>query len=120
MATGGQQSGSYSYLNIRDIFAASLALCKIAGTEQPNISTDPVWIIEKKACDAIQALQIAGIPTDASLAEIEAVLESLGSAAFMDSSSFATASQGVEAMSAIQPGDNVSLLTNNAGYIVNP
>jgi len=43
----------------------------------------------------------------------------LGTAATEDSSAFATAAQGVLADSATQPGDNVSTLTNDAGYTTN-
>ena len=43
----------------------------------------------------------------------------LGTAAVEDTSFFATAAQGSLADSATQPGDNVSSLTNNAGYTTN-
>lgn len=45
--------------------------------------------------------------------------DELGSAALSDSTDFATAAQGFKADSAIQPSDNVSELTNDAGYVVN-
>lgn len=41
----------------------------------------------------------------------------LGTAAFTDSTDYATSQQGDLADSAIQPNDNISLLTNDAGYI---
>lgn len=41
----------------------------------------------------------------------------LGTAATQDSTAFATAAQGSLADAALQPGDNVSTLTNDAGYI---
>ena len=41
----------------------------------------------------------------------------LGTAAATDSTDYATAAQGATADSAIQPGNNVSTLTNDAGYI---
>lgn len=41
----------------------------------------------------------------------------LGTAAAADTTDFATAAQGATADSALQPGDNVSTLTNDAGYI---
>ena len=44
-------------------------------------------------------------------------LDELGSAATNDTSDFATAAQGSLADSAVQPGDNVTELTNNANYI---
>ena len=40
-----------------------------------------------------------------------------GSAAFADTSDFATAAQGALAASALQPGNNVSELVNDAGYV---
>lgn len=43
----------------------------------------------------------------------------LGTAAVEDTSAFATAAQGALADSATQPGDNVSTLTNDAGYTAN-
>ena len=43
----------------------------------------------------------------------------LGTAAIEDTSFFATAAQGALADSATQPGDNVSTLTNDAGYTTN-
>ena len=49
-------------------------------------------------------------------AKIEADL-SLGSAATTDSSAYATAAQGALASSAVQPGDNISDLTNDEDYI---
>jgi len=44
-------------------------------------------------------------------------LPTLGTAASADKTDFATAAQGTLAASATQPGDNVSTLTNDAGYI---
>ena len=41
----------------------------------------------------------------------------LGTAAATDSTAYATAAQGSTADSATQPGDNISTLTNDAGYI---
>lgn len=41
----------------------------------------------------------------------------LGTAATTDSTAYATAAQGVLADSATQPGDNVSTLTNDSGYL---
>jgi len=41
----------------------------------------------------------------------------LGTAAFQSTGYFATAAQGASGASAVQPGDNVSTLTNNAGYV---
>mgnify|MGYP001156465237 CR=1 FL=1 len=41
----------------------------------------------------------------------------LGSAAYAESTEYATAAQGAKADTALQPGDNVSELTNDAGYI---
>lgn len=41
----------------------------------------------------------------------------LGSAAYTDSTDYATAAQGALADSALQPGDNVSELVNDAGYL---
>jgi hypothetical protein len=43
----------------------------------------------------------------------------LGTAAFQPTSAFATAAQGAAADSAVQPGDPVSALANDAGYTAN-
>ena len=44
----------------------------------------------------------------------------LGSAAFNETSDFATAAQGALAASATQPGDNISTLNNDSGFTANP
>jgi hypothetical protein len=44
-------------------------------------------------------------------------LPTLGTAAATASTDYATAAQGSTADSAVQPGDNVSDLTNDAGYV---
>ena len=48
---------------------------------------------------------------------VDVLVKGLGSAAFTSSSSYATSTQGGKADSALQPNDNISLMTNNAGYI---
>ena len=43
--------------------------------------------------------------------------DDLGSMAYQDSGDFATAAQGLLADSALQPGDDISLLNNDNGYV---
>lgn len=54
----------------------------------------------------------------ASLALADTAIQAadLGTAAYEDTTFFATAAQGALADSAVQPGDNVSVLVNDAGY----
>lgn len=49
--------------------------------------------------------------------DLKANIADLGTAAYTDSTDYATAAQGTKADSALQPGDNVSELVNNAGYL---
>lgn len=45
-------------------FKAAYALCEMAGTPLPVITVDPSWIVERKACAAIIALQGGGVITN--------------------------------------------------------
>lgn len=49
--------------------------------------------------------------------DLKANIANLGTAAYTDSTDYATAAQGTKADSALQPGDNVSELVNDAGYL---
>lgn len=49
--------------------------------------------------------------------DLKANIADLGTAAYTDSTDYATAAQGALADSALQPGDNVSELVNDAGYL---
>ena len=49
--------------------------------------------------------------------DLKANIADLGTAAYTDSTDYATAAQGGKADTALQPGDNVSELVNNAGYL---
>jgi hypothetical protein len=49
--------------------------------------------------------------------DLKANIADLGTAAYTDSTDYATAAQGTKADSALQPGDNVSELVNDAGYL---
>jgi hypothetical protein len=43
--------------------------------------------------------------------------DDLGTAAYTDAVDYATSAQGAKADTALQPGDNISTLTNDAGYV---
>lgn len=49
--------------------------------------------------------------------DLKANIADLGTAAYTDSTDYATAAQGTKADSALQPGDDVSDLVNDAGYL---
>lgn len=57
--------------------------------------------------------------TQGSLADSSVQPAALGTAAYTASTDYATAAQGTLADSAVQPSDNVSTLTNDAGYTAN-
>ena len=92
----------------------------LAGTTASFTTADETKLdgIETAATADQTAQEIAtAIDADATA---EATLKSalgLGTAAYTASTAYATAAQGTTADSAIQPGDNVSTLTNDAGYL---
>ena len=50
--------------------------------------------------------------------QFQGLVHSLGSASTKNESYFATSAQGLKADSAVQPLNNISILTNDAGYLV--
>lgn len=55
---------------------------------------------------------------DGNVQEIKDIIDSYGDIVTHNVSEFATASQGAKADTAVQPGDNVSVLANDANYVV--
>ena len=72
-----------------------------------------VWVNTTLTTD-----ELATVATTGNYSDLNG-LPTLGTAASEDTTAFATAAQGLLAASAIQPGDNVSELNNDAGYITN-
>ena len=72
-------------------------------------STDPSKAI-------VRSSNLATVATSGSYSDLSG-LPTLGTAAAADTGDFATAAQGSLADSAVQPADNISTLTNDAGYI---
>lgn len=68
------------------------------------------------ANSATQPGDLATVATTGAYADLSGT-PTLGTAAATDSTDYATASQGSTADSALQPGDNVSDLTNDAAYV---
>lgn len=68
------------------IFNACDALCIMAGTERPIRGVDPLAQVEKKGCAAVQALNSAGVPSDAVVAAIAARVTSLEAVQYIVSS----------------------------------
>ena len=65
-------------------------------------------------------LQLGGVTLTATATELNQLSGiTLGTAASDNTGDFATAAQGLLADSATQPGDNISTLTNDAGYTTN-
>lgn len=55
----------------RDAFFAAVdALCIMGGTVRPSLADDPIYIIERKGCQAIVALKEAGIANNTVVAEL--------------------------------------------------
>lgn len=65
------------------VFRACDALCVMAGTERPILDVDPDWQVQKKGCAAVVALQLAGVPTSAVIAAIQARLGTLEGAKYI-------------------------------------
>ncbi|NJO63617.1 MAG: hypothetical protein HC836_37140 [Richelia sp. RM2_1_2] len=59
----------------------------------------------------------ANITLTSNPTDVEVSVSGLGSAAFANTTAFATSAQGTLADSALQPGDNISELNNDAGYL---
>lgn len=72
-------------------------------------STDPSKAV-------VRSSNLATVATSGSYSDLSG-LPTLGTAAAADTGDFATAAQGSLADSAVQPADNISTLTNDAGYI---
>lgn len=68
------------------------------------------------ANSATQPGDLATVATTGAYADLSGT-PTLGTAAATDSTDYATAAQGSTADSALQPGDNVSDLTNDAAYV---
>jgi len=58
------------------------------------------------------------VETNGRVEEIENTISSYGDVVTHNVSEFATAAQGAKADTAVQPGDNVSVLVNDANYVV--
>ena len=117
-------------------FATSAQLTKLDGIEESatadqsdaEIKTAYENNLDTNAFTDAEQTKLAGIATGAevnvnadwnSVSGDSQILNkpTLGTAAATDSTDYATAAQGALADSATQPGDNVSTLTNDAGYL---
>lgn len=100
-----------------------------AGISVTGTATDPVinsTITQYTDSDAIAALgptlanyllSSTAASTYFTISNFNSFFNTLGSAAFTSSSAYATAAQGLLADSALQPGDNISELVNDSGFI---
>ena len=82
---------------------------------QLKVYTGSTWAAA--AVDASGFLAVANNLSDLNSASTARTNLGLGTAATTASTDYATAAQGALADSATQPGDNVSTLTNDAGYL---
>ena len=81
-----------------------------------NLSGDAVVYVTAAGEDIVQPSDLATVATTGAYSDLSG-LPTLGTAAAADTGDFATAAQGSLADSAVQPADNISTLTNDAGYI---
>lgn len=72
-----------------------------------------------KADSAVQSVVTGNTNGTLSVDGTDVPVKGLGSAAYTSSTDYATAQQGTKADSALQPGDDISELNNDAGYISN-
>ena len=83
-----------------------------------NLSGEAVVYLTATAEDIVQPADLATVATTGAYSDLEGK-PALGSAAAANTTDFATAAQGAFADTAVQPGDGVSALTNDAGYTTN-
>ena len=81
-----------------------------------NLSGDAVVYVTASGEDIVQPSDLATVATTGAYSDLSG-LPTLGTAAATDATAYATAAQGSLADSAVQPADNISTLTNDAGYI---
>lgn len=72
--------------------------------------------VKSTALSATQPGDLSAVATTGAYADLSG-LPTLGTAAATASTDYATAAQGALANTATQPGDNISTLTNDAGYL---
>ena len=83
-----------------------------------NLSGNAVVYVTAAGQDIVQPSDLATVATTGDYDDLTGK-PTLGTAAAADTGDFATAAQGTLADSALQSGDNVSTLTNDAGYTTN-
>lgn len=81
-----------------------------------NLSGDAVVYVTAAGEDIVQPSDLATVATTGAYSDLSG-LPTLGTAAATDATAYATAAQGSLANTAVQPADNISTLTNDAGYI---
>ena len=101
---------------------ADQTAAEIKTAYESNANTNAFTDAEQSKLDGIES----GATADQTASEILTAIKTVdGSASGLDAdlldgqhaTAFATAAQGALADSAVQPGDNISTLTNNSGYI---
>jgi hypothetical protein len=120
-ATAGQGSLADSALQPGDIGVSVQAFSADTVVDASYVHTDNNYTsAEKSKLAGIADGAEVNVNADWSASSGDAQIlnkPTLGTAAAQDSTAFATAAQGGLADSAIQPGDNISELTNNANFI---
>ena len=84
-------------------------------TGSPQGTTKGVTVANLMAAAPVQSVNSTNVAAAGALMDSE--VTNLAQVKAFDSSAYATAAQGTLADSATQPGDNVSTLTNDSGYI---
>lgn len=120
-ATAAQGSLADSALQAEDIGVAVQAYDADLVSDGAYVHTDNNYTTdEKNKLAGIEAGAEVNVNADWAASSGDAQIlnkPTLGTAAATDATAYATAAQGLTADSALQPGDNISELTNNAGYI---
>lgn len=113
------QDGQNFEISVSQQLQAMINMALQAGDNISLLNNDAGYITLSEVPSSVKTVQAGdNVSIDNTDPENPIIsVEGLGSAAFSETADYATAQQGLKADTALQPGDNISELNNNSGYI---